>query len=416
MSVYVIDEIMGTGKTSAMINMINDAPPEDKFLFITPYLTEGTRIQESCPNKHFELPDDHDGATTKLADIKRLLHEDKNIASTHALFSHFDEDVIDLVTSKGYTLIIDETLCLIDKPKKVTPSDLEIIREQCLSIEEDGSVKWIAEDYDGRFNDIRKGVDNGMYRCYGGKTILWVLPPTVLQSFKDVYVMTYLFEHSTHRAWFDIHNISYEHRYISGDSTDNYCIVKEPQQKKKVDIRKLVHVCQNQKMNSIGDDRNALSVGWFKKNLKTQNIKKLSNNTYNFFRWVVGSKSKDNLWTTFIDYKDAVKGPGFSSVDAPKGCFLYCSARAMNEHRSKTALAYLVNRFVDTNIYNWLNQRGVKLDNDGFALSEMVQWIWRSAIRDGKEIWIYIPSRRMRTLLIDWMDSLAEGGDTDATM
>ena len=33
----------------------------------------------------------------------------------------------------------------------------------------------------------------------------------------------------------------------------------------------------------------------------------------------------------------------------------------------------------------------------------MLQFIWRSAIRDGKEIWIYIPSIRMRTLLKKWI-------------
>ena len=38
----------------------------------------------------------------------------------------------------------------------------------------------------------------------------------------------------------------------------------------------------------------------------------------------------------------------------------------------------------------------------------MVQWIWRSAIRDGDEIYIYIPSKRMRTLLINWMESLSD--------
>ena len=59
----------------------------------------------------------------------------------------------------------------------------------------------------------------------------------------------------------------------------------------------------------------------------------------------------------------------------------------------------------------YLTDRGVKVDEDAYALSYMVQWIWRSAIRDGEEIWIYIPSKRMRTLLINWMDSLARGGD-----
>jgi hypothetical protein len=49
------------------------------------------------------------------------------------------------------------------------------------------------------------------------------------------------------------------------------------------------------------------------------------------------------------------------------------------------------------------------MDKEAYALSEMVQWIWRSAIRKGEDIWIYIPSRRMRTLLQDWLARLAAG-------
>ena len=37
----------------------------------------------------------------------------------------------------------------------------------------------------------------------------------------------------------------------------------------------------------------------------------------------------------------------------------------------------------------------------------MIQWIWRSAIRDGKEVWVYVPSRRMRDLLRQWLLDLS---------
>ena len=37
----------------------------------------------------------------------------------------------------------------------------------------------------------------------------------------------------------------------------------------------------------------------------------------------------------------------------------------------------------------------------------MIQWIWRSAIRDGGEVYLYIPSSRMRMLLINWIDEIS---------
>ena len=50
--VKVCDAIMGTGKSSAAITYMNDHP-EKKFIYITPYLEEATRIATSCSRLHF---------------------------------------------------------------------------------------------------------------------------------------------------------------------------------------------------------------------------------------------------------------------------------------------------------------------------------------------------------------------------
>jgi len=54
-------------------------------------------------------------------------------------------------------------------------------------------------------------------------------------------------------------------------------------------------------------------------------------------------------------------------------------------------------------IKNFFTMNNISVDEDGFALSEMLQFIWRSAIREGKDIWVYIPSIRMRNLLKQWI-------------
>ncbi|MER1292416.1 hypothetical protein NQS36_16760, partial [Bacillus sp. C1(2022)] len=68
-------------------------------------------------------------------------------------------------------------------------------------------------------------------------------------------------------------------------------------------------------------------------------------------------------------------------------------------------LAYTINRYVNTVLYNYFKEKyNVSIDQDAFALSELLQWIWRSAIRNGEEITLFIPSLRMRKLLIDWLN------------
>ena len=43
------------------------------------------------------------------------------------------------------------------------------------------------------------------------------------------------------------------------------------------------------------------------------------------------------------------------------------------------------------------------MNDDVYAISEMVQVIWRSAIRNDEPIHLYIPSERMRNLFELWL-------------
>jgi hypothetical protein len=79
--------------------------------------------------------------------------------------------------------------------------------------------------------------------------------------------------------------------------------------------------------------------------------------------------------------------------------------RASNDYKDRTVLAYLCNRYVNPVTANFFVLNEIPIDQDMYALSEMLQWIWRSAIRDGKPIKIYIPSKRMRNLLINWLNT-----------
>ena len=56
-------------------------------------------------------------------------------------------------------------------------------------------------------------------------------------------------------------------------------------------------------------------------------------------------------------------------------------------------------------VYNWFSNVGIGGNQDEYALSQMIQWIWRSGIRADPPhpIDIYIPSPRMRKLLYLWL-------------
>ena len=64
----------------------------------------------------------------------------------------------------------------------------------------------------------------------------------------------------------------------------------------------------------------------------------------------------------------------------------------------------MIDLYMVPTVKMFIESRGVTVDQDQYALSALVQWIFRSAIRDGEPITLYIPSERMRGLLIDWLN------------
>jgi hypothetical protein len=210
-----------------------------------------------------------------------------------------------------------------------------------------------------------------------------------------------MFSAQTQKYYYDFFGIEYNYLYVTKDKgryffTSDKVIYNTP------DYKALIHICDAAKLNTIGDMEYALSKTWYENNKDNKIMTKLKNSTSNFFKNYTKTKSNENLWTTFKNYQNLLCGKGYA-----KG-FLSSNTRATNEYRNRIAVAYLVNKFFNPYIKNFFVQQGVKVDEDAFAISEMLQFIWRSAIREENEIWVYIPSRRMRNLLEKWIDDTSK--------
>ena len=84
--------------------------------------------------------------------------------------------------------------------------------------------------------------------------------------------------------------------------------------------------------------------------------------------------------------------------------FVSCNARATNRYADRTTLIYLCNIFPVPPVVQYLSQgTTAEFDEDLYALAQLMQWIWRSAIRRGEAVSLYLPSARMRKLLLDWL-------------
>jgi len=116
--------------------------------------------------------------------------------------------------------------------------------------------------------------------------------------------------------------------------------------------------------------------------------------------------SDEKLYSTFKDFRQIVlpnTSAGYSESN-----FLVFNQKATNSYMHIKRVAYLVNVYPHGDIVTFLSSKGITIDKKEYATSELIQWIFRSRIRSGKKIDVFIPSYRMRMLLIEWMNTIKQ--------
>jgi len=414
--ITIIDSVMGSGKSSLFIDKLNKEK-DNKFIYITPFLSEVERVNKEAPR--MRMPNMYN--RSKFNHFKQLLENGEDIVSTHSMLSRFDLEVQSYIAVNEYTLILDEITECVSPYKFTSKSDEKTFYEYFGGVDEDGYLYWNTEvnppqDYDGRFKkEMTLCLNRNLIRL-NNSLYLWELPVEIFSVFKKVYILTYMFEGSIQKSYFDLYNVNYEYKSIKEGKIVEF---KPTTKEDKSEWKNNITILEDDKLNKIGDLKYSLSSSWYKEMIKekgkeTIHLKMLKDNTYNFFTNKAKSTSKFNLWSTFKPYQNKLKGKGYT-----KGYLPY-NTRATNDYREKYALSYLVNIFPHVDISRYFSKKGVKVKSDLYALSILIQWIWRSRIRElnsfkedslekgtdkDTHIIIYIPSFRMRELLKLWLNN-----------
>lgn len=404
-----MDSIPGSGKTSAIINLINKDQTDNKYIYITPFLTEVERIKKSCKSKKFHEPK-YNNHGNKFDNLNKLISEGKNIVSTHALFHKSNLATVELLKSHNYILVLDEVFNVVKQLRDELGDNISMLDIQMLINEgyakiEEGFLIWNEEkEYNGKFENVQYLAINKSIMIYSNTILIWTFPVEVFRSFEEVYILTYMFKAQEQCYYYAMHQMEFTYyyaNYINNEYTiqrndENYLQMEKDIKYK---LKQLITIYNDDKLNSIGDNFYSLSSTWYNKEENEELVIKLKNNISNYFLNINKSKSNELLWTTFKKQQCKLKGKGYT-----KG-FIPINIRATNDYSERFNLAYTVNIFSKPIIKQFFNSKGVQVDQENFALSELIQWIWRSRVRKNESINLYIPSERMRSLLINWLNS-----------
>ena len=420
-NITVVDAPMGRGKTSWAIQYMNNLGKNsfrNRIIYITPYLDEVKRVKESVTTIDLIEPElkYNDGKSTKLTHLKELLDVRADIISTHAMFKNIDDEIIDLLGSRGYILILDEVFQVIENIK-IKKNDLKLLlnSEWIVPVEGDnkGLHKWnygVAPNEETDFAYIKTYADTRNLYIFNSTALYWTFPANVFKLFRNVYILTYLFEAQIQSYYYMLHNIEYTTAtidYIDGKYELIQCS-KGYDLDFRLRIKQLINIYEGDLNSNYlpkrchkEKERTYLSSSWFKKRDKNSVKEKivLRNNMDNYFRNICNAKSDNRLWTTYKTSIDDLKGRRYSKQ------FLSFTTRATNQYRYVNNMAFMLNLFMNPNEVNYFIDQSVNVNEDLLAISDMLQWIFRSSIRDDKPINIYIPSFRMRNLLIKWLNN-----------
>lgn len=412
-AVTVVDSIMGSGKTSWAIQYINESNEKKKFMFVTPYLTEVNRIIEST-TKDFVEPESQDG---KLNHLKELVRQGKNIVCSHELLKRTDNELIELIEAEHYTLILDEVMDVIDEIE-LSSDDIRLLLNSkdykgnpTISVDSKGKVKWNNPKYmNGSYEGIRNLANADRLMLHEEQKILkmyWLFPPQLFKAFEDIYILTYMFNGQIQSYYYNLFNFEYEFRSVKyiedwGYQLGDYVTPANEDRKHLKELITIHYSTPRDKndLNLIGDKPSALSKNHLLDVKTKQHLKKkYKDNGYNFYFHKAKVKPTQVIWTSFKEMRKPLLIKGL------KNRFVPVNARATNEYADANTCIYFANRYMNPIIKRFFKDKGIKVDDELFALSEMLQWLFRSAIRNDEPITVYIPSKRMRGLLEMYLDN-----------
>lgn len=430
--VIVHDQLMGTGKSSKMIETINNAPEENRYIVVAPFLDEchryaGTVPCEKSDDKKKPATDERGrviyngtgcnasgrefhhpiaGYRNKVQDIERLVQEGRDIVTTHAALKMFTPETRQAIKDNGYTLVVDEELECIEQLRLRKERRMMLLNSGFVEEDDFGLLRWVAPD-DASSDDEESDIDGtGLSweqrikrMCKNGslllvdddtgdrKLFMWEYPIEFITAFDRVEVMTYMFEGSVFQSYLLCYGIPYEHK-------KGIMIPENPFD--------LIRIVENERMNRVGERTEAFSATHQKAFQKShavvdttkQNlINFFNNNTYGY------APMEERLWTCLKGGSGLLKGKGYTRRFVPH------NIKAVNSYADVSKIAYVYNPYMSPEIYKHLKRKGDECTPDPirYMLSETLQMIYRSRVRNDEPINLYIPSCRVREGVFDWM-------------
>lgn len=435
---------MGSCKSRTMIEEINQRTDEDRYnnplLVIVPLTSEVERFMENCPLECFKEPtSSYDNITGKMINKRTsfmdLVSNGVSIVTTHALFSLFTQEIEFEIEKNKYSIVIDEEVVTII-PVNISVDMYNLLFEDSkygVIDPKSGKVSWIGpthEDF-GVSKDLIELRELLMsnrvisFDCNTRMMFVIETPPSFFRISDSYTILTYMFDCSDLYSYFKIYGIEFEIVYqdkkiekatkekirelitfieppkvileLSNKRKTNFSSSFWDSSKANPEFLSALRNTLGKSLNRCGAKRDKL-VYACKKSLSTQAENKIQ-----------GKHLTPRGYKGFEIIKKTPEG----TIKEYVSNWIPYNSKATNKYSDRNFIVYmhnvyrnvLVSKYIDTKFDPEGQIVRSSESNDRYALSVMLQCIWRTAIRNDDPISVMIFSDRMKNLFIDWLNN-----------
>ena len=411
--IKIEDYPCGSGKTTRMIENFKE---DQKYLVILPLLSEINRVIEASNDVEFVQPDDKQGTKTNSLESHLLLG--KNIATTHEMYERLVPMIRDGLLD-DYDIIIDEVPKVVEMVTSKSKTSIQEFYLDAGYLDVDATtglvrptMKWWQnrdEVSDTLSPKILTYAETGCLYLQEGKMFIWALPQSILTSGMSVTVMTYKSEGSMLLAYLRKLGLPYA---VSNDNSS-----EEDFREKAAKLITIEDIPALSKTNfshtgqvkGMSSSSYAAKVARSLKNLKERKLVGIDINnillTSMKDAWIKAANdnnrdAEDGDETTKKNSKPGVFAKGSRMKDVN---WIANTTRGTNDYMYCSHLIYLYDQNINPVLARWLGD-STQAFKDAYALTELIQWVWRSRVRRGEPVTLYLPSPRMRRLFEEWLN------------
>ncbi|WP_109312651.1 hypothetical protein [Ruegeria sp. AU67] len=467
--ITIVDKPCGYGKSTEINRSFKK---QEKYIAVVPYLSEVERfIEDARKGSDFILTQPVNKGSNKSDHCEKLIRAGKSIACTHALFyrlgtlatqdtgiarcTKIDSNGIPTIEVDhlldGYNLIIDEVIdpLKVDQTVRKVDFDTAYLGLGLAEEEPDGRIVPTAL-WDELYHKGNKTFDRSLYdKAKSGalyriseKLFVLAIPKELLLKPKSVTIYTYLSEGSVLLLY--LQKLQKGHPECFTLEVERLDAVDEAAWREDVanaltvlpmpelGNQKWTHCAQ---LNTIKTHRECSSVGQKLRKFKDRELYGVNLKTVMLTcardLWhgaVTGQKPKAGRLSKHTRLfgravKEEVYNKDTETFDeewTTNGVsFVPNTTRGTNDHIGCTKAVYLYDQNPNPQLLTFLGMKRVSHEarsfSDAYALTELVQWLFRSAIRVGglnnagrdyqprRRVTLYMPSQRMRNLLQNWL-------------